>query len=271
MRRLFAAALTAACAAAPAAGAQGAAPPATHPLAPEAVARAFFAAAAAARWREAAGYVDLARFDAMRRERVEGARRYSPLPVMTAAELRRHDPEMPQAVAEYTVRQMAEVRARSGDRIAHEYADVPSADSLARLPAIEVAARWLEAQDLRYQVRRALADERARGCTAHPDMPGLPAERPRAVLGAVVRDSAAYVLHEAAPEADGAPEPTDAASRRRRLRRAAGLEFPPAVLVLRPVGGAWRVVPSPGGLTGGLGSVGVSLDCTQQPPRGRPR
>jgi hypothetical protein len=181
-------ALTLCVAAAPAAGAQrsdAAAPP-------EVVAARFFAAVAAERWAEAVGYLDVAPLERHRQETAAAARAPGARREPTVEDLLRGEPDMPRAVAEYRVRKQREARARYGDLVAHEFAHVADPAALARLTPEVAAARWLEAQDDRYEIRRQLA---ARGCRAEPTDPPL-AQPPHRILGTVVRDSAAYVLHE---------------------------------------------------------------------------
>ncbi|MGZ3566302.1 MAG: hypothetical protein ACXU90_12245 [Gemmatimonadaceae bacterium] len=60
---------------------------------------------------------------------------------------------MPRAVAEYQVKQ-AEQSFRDFNPLTYEYADVPTADSLAALPVDVAAARWLEAKDPRWLMKR---------------------------------------------------------------------------------------------------------------------
>ena len=191
---------------------------------PEQVASAFFQAAAAERWAEAVGYLDLAHVERHRQMVVASGRRPAARSGPSVEELLRLDPEMPRAAAEYQVRKWREATARHGDLVTQEFARVPDAGTLAALPLDTAAARWLEAQDFRYQLRRPLA---AQGCPpALSD--SLGARPPHRIVGTVVRDTVAYVLHQDAdwPESSVAWSGTA-----------------PAVMPLRrEPDGRWRIV-----------------------------
>src|SRR5690242_3925011 len=73
---------------------------------PTAVAKAFFNAIAAARWKEAAGYLDLDAFEPFWRSQIELARESRVSPLVTAERLMRSDTSMPRAVAEYEARRL---------------------------------------------------------------------------------------------------------------------------------------------------------------------
>jgi hypothetical protein len=122
---------------------------------PADVAREFFAAERDARWLDAARMLDLKSFEAQRAQSVANARRTRDAHPfhLTVDEILRHDPSMPRAVAEYQVKQ-AEQSFRDFNPLADEYADVPTADSLAALPVDLAAARWLEAKDPRWVMKR---------------------------------------------------------------------------------------------------------------------
>lgn len=121
---------------------------------PADVARDFFAAERDGRWLDAARLIDLKSFEAQRARSVANARHARPQFHLTVEELLRHNPTMPRAVAEYQVKQ-SEILMRDYNPLWDEYADVPTADSLAHLPVGVAAARWLEAKDPRWQVRRS--------------------------------------------------------------------------------------------------------------------
>lgn len=122
---------------------------------PADVAREFFAAERDARWLDAARMFDLKSFEAQRAQSVANARRTRDAHPfrLTVDQILRHDPSMPRAVAEYQVKQ-AEQSFRDFNPLADEYADVPTADSLAALPIEVAAARWLEAKDPRWVMKR---------------------------------------------------------------------------------------------------------------------
>ena len=207
---------------------------------PAEVARSFFDALAARRWRDAVAYVDTAAFEMVRRDELARAwqMRNAALastpdvtPEKMIQSLMQSDPKMPRAAAEYFVQQMREPRARSRDFIGEHYARVPSADSLEKLSTVEAAARWLEARDPRFPFRQLRDEMRARGCPERPGDAELDRPRPRAVIGAVVEgDTTAYVLYRD-PERDAAL----------RGSRGSWYTATPAVLPLRRVAKQWRV------------------------------
>jgi hypothetical protein len=159
---------------------------------PEQLASAFFQAVAAGRWAEAVGYLDVAPVERHRQEMVAEGRRRDALSEPSVEALLRHDPEMPRAAAEYQVRKVREAMAKHGNGVARTFARVPDVEALAALPLDTAAARWLEAQDFRYQLRRQLA---AQGCSpALAD--SIDARPPHRIVGTVVRDTVAYVLHQ---------------------------------------------------------------------------
>lgn len=238
----------------------GSGPAAAQPdsLAPAAVAESFFRAAAAGRWRDAARHVDLVAFDAMRRERVGAIRSALRRPPITVEQYMEADPQMPRAVAEYHVKQIHEAMGRMSNPLAHDFADVPNVDSLATLSPLDAAARWLEAQDERYQYRMAIAAARpGRGCEGVPvTSDTLAAPPPRPVLGAVVRDSVAYVVH-------GEPKRSSLADSSLASPEVLW-EEPPAVLVLRRRRGLWLVDPRQGWrLLGGPMGIAVFSQCSR--------
>ncbi|MGZ3331612.1 MAG: hypothetical protein ACXU9O_05640 [Gemmatimonadaceae bacterium] len=122
---------------------------------PADVARDFFAAERDGRWLDAAHLLDLKSFEPQRAQSVANARRARDTHPfhLTVDQILRHDPSMPRAVAEYQVKQ-AEQSFRDFNPLTYEYADVPTADSLAALPVDVAAARWLEAKDPRWLMKR---------------------------------------------------------------------------------------------------------------------
>ena len=187
----------------------------TNSTTPSAVADSFFHAWARANWKEAAGLLDLETFGMLRDQEVRSMRATRSRR-LTAEELMKEVPKMPRAVAEYQAAEFNE-RAITNDWLSHDYANVPSVDSLAALSVLDAAARWLEARDGAYKFRRALESERTR-CSLpdslFKDM--WPASRYR-VLGTVETDSLAYALYEEVfnvTKSDSLP-----ASRAARVRR----------------------------------------------------
>lgn len=217
--------------------------PSVAAVEPEQVASAFFQAAAAGRWAEAVGYLDVASFERHRQELVASGRRTDGWRELTVEELLQRDPEMPRAAAEYQLRKTREARARHGDMVVREFARVTDVEALAALPPESAAARWLEAQDLRYELRRQLA---AQGCP-----PGLAdslaARPPHRILGIVVRDTVAYALHED-PEWPG----TDVAW---------GSPTPAVMPLRRGPDGRWRIVARHDLLRRANSAIGVS-ECS---------
>jgi hypothetical protein len=246
---------------APAAGAQAGAAP--QPREPVEVARAFFDDVAAERWRAAASHLDLAPFEVFLREQVEWAREQPDQRGPTVEDLMRHDSTMPRAAAEYQVRQTEKAREGLGGWLEHEFAGISSPDSLAALSTTDAAARWLEAQDPRYRMRRALA---AGGCPVPPELAAGPwYTTPRVVLGAVVRDTLAYVLHRPPRHPRAATSrPVDSLAPTRGGEPRGYQEWyadPPAVLTLRRRSGQWRVLGGSGILTGIQAYATVISDC----------
>ena len=145
----------------------------------------------------------------------------------------RSDPDMPRAVAEYQARKMAAAHHHAVDWIQYDFGDVSNVDSLAALPVEDAAARWLQARDIRWQVRRAAERERQRGCPVPSDS-GSPVPAPTVeIVGAVTVDSAtAYVLY------------TDGVFRRAQPDVDADVfDEGPRVLPLRRYRGRWVIRP----------------------------
>jgi len=228
-----------------------------------AVADSFFSAWGHARWRDAARLMDLDTFGKLRDDEVRSMRQ-TRTRHMTADEYMKIEPKMPRAVAEYQAAQFNE-RAGRDEWLAHDYANVSTVDSLAAISVDDAAARWLEARDRRYLMRRALEEQRAR-CNI-PDsifaqIFPFPVTSYK-VLGTVVSDSLAYSLFEEetldAPKSDSIL----AAREMRGRRAAASWAIPPSVLIMRRIGDAWRVAPS---IALANQSSFMVMDCTQTKP-----
>jgi hypothetical protein len=227
---------------------------------PAEVAATFFKAVAEERWRDAARELDLTAVDRYRRERIAAARlpQLRPRP-MTVDEYLRHNPDVPRAVAEYHVRGINEARFDPDEWVIREFANVSHIDSLAALSAHDAAARWLQAQDLRWMVRLSEEEQRKRGCVPVADAaPSVPAPR-HEILGMIIADSTtAYVLYR------------EAALRRAEPDVDAAVDAePPHVLTLRRRGGTWRLLPRRGMLFGAILGAGSLTACTprERPPR----
>ncbi|HET7565405.1 MAG TPA: hypothetical protein VFJ96_10445 [Gemmatimonadaceae bacterium] len=223
---------------------------------PAAVAEAFFDAIAAAQWKEAAGYLDLDAFEQYLRAQIEQARESRMSPPVTAERLMRSDTSMPRAVAEYEARRLDESRANDS-RLSYQFADITSVDSLAALTVLDAAARWLEARDIRYAMRRSIEAAKARGQCV-PNVPAdslIPPQPPRIVLGTIVRDTEAYVLNSGAqPDLSRLPPAIS------------WLAPPPNVLQLRRRGAAWRIIGGRDMLGNGNQIIGIA-SCESAPKR----
>jgi hypothetical protein len=209
---------------------------------PAMVADSFFRATGLERWHDAVKFLDL---DAVARFRDEQVRTYRQRParrLMTADEFLRFDPEMPRAVAEYQAKQANE-RSADPDVIAYQFARVPSIDSLAALSVAEVAARWLEAQGMRWQMHRAFELQRKQGCVIPDSLEAVMFAHPATVRihGAVIEDSTAWVLHDEPRFAD--VEDVGVSRVRAARARPFAWAFPPRLTTMRLVRGTWRVLP----------------------------
>jgi hypothetical protein len=228
---------------------------------PADVARDFFAAERDGRWLAAAHLLDLKSFEPQRAQSVANARRARPEFHLTVEQLLRHNPTMPRAVAEYQVQQ-SEIMMRDFNPLSYEYADVPTADSLAHLPVDVAAARWLEAKDPRWLFRKsdknglpaeceqssgpqlkALADSQVKALNAmamsvfRPPPQQIVAVASAGTMSSGSTDSVSYVLFRDRYEA------------RHDSTASAGTPGPeirtsPSALTLIKTSGGWRVYPA---------------------------
>jgi hypothetical protein len=180
----------------------GLAPVAAQSSSPKDAAARFLEALAEGYWAGAARLLDLEAF----REYVDhfltrSQRPTSERPLPTVEELRRQDPSMPREVAEWQVRQMREAQERFGDPTPYEFAGVRSAAELRRLRTEEAAARWLEARDPHYSIRRQLEEM---NCPVPRD-DELPAASRRLIGTLADGDSAAYAVYREVIEFGGPP------------------------------------------------------------------
>ncbi|MFN2567647.1 MAG: hypothetical protein ABR499_21845 [Gemmatimonadaceae bacterium] len=228
---------------------------------PRDVAASFFRAVAEERWRGAAGHLDLAAFDRYRRERIAAERLpQPPRRTITADDLLRQDPDMPRAVAEYQARRMSEATGRALTWVDHEFADVPTVDSLAALSAEESAARWLQARDPRWTARRNAQVQRERGCPVPLELGRSFPPPVHEIVASVVADSAtAYVLHRDATLRRRAEPDLDASIHSEG----------PLVMTLRRRNGRWQILPRDATSHGFTHVVGFFDDCPRanRPPR----
>jgi len=245
---------------------------------PADIARQFFAAEREARWLDAARLLDLKSFEPQRARSVANARHAHDAPQfhLTVDQMLRHDPSMPRGVAEYQVKQAAE-SFRDFNPLIYEYADVPTADSLAALPVDVAAARWLEAKDPRWLMKREMKRQphtstgvcakvydslikatKVPDTAAAASMFAVPRREVIAIAAvpstAGSADSLSYVLFRERYETRGD-------STARGLMDRPEMQMSPDVLTLIRTGVGWRVLPALnfGGLSG---SGGFSFDCT---------
>lgn len=237
----------------------------SNPSTPEQVVREFFKAEQDGRWIDAAHLLDLTGFEPIRRSAIGAVRSVASRPKTTAQQLMQSDPGMPLAVAEYEVKRMNE-GSRSFDFLSHEFARVPSADSLARLPLDEAAARWLEARGSEWQEEIALKESKLRGQIKCPEVPDSNLRAMRAqyrpplstIMGATeASDSVRYVVvrfSRYASVAVNAVEPPYP-------------DMSPRALTLRKINGSWKIAPAPdmpqSDAFGGSMSV---ISCTMEEP-----
>lgn len=243
---------------------------------PADIARQFFSAERDGRWLDAARLLDLKAVEVQRTRSVANARRVQPPFHLTVEQLLRHDPSMPRAVAEYQVKQ-SETVFRDYNPLSDEYADVTTADSLAALPIDVAGARWLEARDPRWQIKKhpepipaecappsdsglttmkiqmALAESAATLFTPPPrEVVAVTGAGPK-VPGSV--DSVSYVLFR-----DRYQPTRDSAARARMA--SPEMQMSPGVLTLIRTPGGWRVVPIPDlGYSGVVSGFGGSITC----------
>lgn len=193
----------------------------------------------------AANLLELESLDRARRATLENERHPHAVRHLTLEWLLKQEPGMPRAVAEYQVAEAEKSLRKAEPRFAHEYANVRDTLTLARLSPLELGARFLEARDERYQVRRAY--ERTPRCAF--DTSGFSADSTHAsvrplLIGQLVLGDTAYVLHR-----EGVIGGDDV-----------DLIMGPQVIVLHRKGGNWRIVPSESLLRWGNAS-GVSVMC----------
>ncbi len=180
-----------------------------RPESPEAVARAFFSALEASEWEQAASLVHPATAAKIRQSVLSHVAAWTTREIPTVELLRRFDPEMPEEVAEYQVRRARETLTREESPLLYMLARVRTAAEVEALSDREVLARYLEAQDPRYQFQRAREQvDRFKLPDVAP--PRNPPRMRHTVLGHVLEaDSLAHVVYRAAGEAEGAVLPEE--------------------------------------------------------------
>ena len=174
---------------------------------PTAIVRAYFDAITIQNWEAAATLLRSEDIERIRRESIASFRPQEIQP-RTAEYFLRQDSTMPRAVAEYEAarfnRAIASLPDISG--LQSEFADVKDTAQLAALSVVQAGARWIEARDMRYHMRRMLS--------ASPDCPkeaysaAAASAIPRFdIIGEVIRGDSAWVLYRnLAFMSDGADE-----------------------------------------------------------------
>src|SRR2546423_5007249 len=116
-----------------------------------AVAAAFLGAVAAARWREAATFLDLGELESVRKDGARSDRIRRASSQITVRQLMQADPDMSRSVVVYQVKQRAKER-RAMNILRFQFG-IGDPDSLLSLPIEVVAERWVEVHDDRWQDR----------------------------------------------------------------------------------------------------------------------
>jgi len=200
-----------------------------QPATPEAAAQALFTALSEGRWLDAARLVDPEALSRFREQKLIEMRSIREPKPMTIAEYRRQEPEMPEAVAEYMVKQANQAREKFGSYITHDFAGVSSVAEFEKLSAEEVMARWFQAQDPAYKLEQAIRES---GRELPPEAATqTPPRIERTILGTTPgqqADSVAYVVHR-----------TTGLHGEERAPHA-----PLGVLVVRRTAAGWRVDPT---------------------------
>jgi hypothetical protein len=232
----------------------------------EDVVRAFFKAEDEGRWLDAARMLDLNSFEGLRRDAVNRYRSVRTFPVETAERIRKLQPDMPLAVAEYQARQMNEQRSKL-DPLEEEFARVGSVDSLIALPTDEAAARWLEATGPEW--KEAVSIKRYPHARPMVDCPGLPDSVKKMMLREQFKTDAATILgstggsdsvrHVVVAEGFGGLPKAIAA------QDDADLPMSPRAITVKNVSGSWKIVPRRDmpQSNGMLGSVSFGITCVR--------
>lgn len=213
------------------------------------VADLFFRAVADEKWDVAARFVDTVAIKRKVAQHVSNARVSMPT-FPTIEEIMERDPKMPREVAEYELR-LSQERVKNfnpAQFIAYEFAGVNSIRELQELSALDATARFLQALDSRWMLRKALKES---GC-AGLDVGPLPAPIHKILAATIGVDSVAYVLHE---------------DNELQIPPDADILLEPMVMRLRLSPQGWRIVPSQGMLRMNTFASGVSCDSTQKRKR----
>jgi hypothetical protein len=161
-----------------------------------AVVEAFFAAAAREQWDSAAAFIDLPRFEPFLKQQVGMVRSALPPREMTVdervAEMMANDSTMPRAVAEWEIARAKRYPVRAFGDLSYEFAGVHDSHMLLTMSVAEAAARWIEAQDSRTQIRAQL---RAMGCPPDSAVEQMLGSKNIVLATIVANDSTAYAIN----------------------------------------------------------------------------
>jgi hypothetical protein len=202
----------------------------------------FFAVIAGEKWDSAAAMLDLARFERFFKSAVANARSAIPQRPMTVEDLMATDSTMPRAVAEWQIGQMKKSGAEEPfNYLSMQFAGITSPRDLFALSIPAAAARWLEAQDERTQMREAW---RRSGCPLS-DLPAFLAAKRTVLAAAAFDDSTVYVVQSDDRFGSMGPENLTPVERVMKLHRA---------------NDRWRIEPREDLLRPG-GAYGYGFDC----------
>lgn len=211
------------------------------------VADLFFRAIADEKWEAAASLVDTTAVRRLVTQRLRERRQF-PAREMTIDDFMRDDPKKPLTVAEYELKRYREQMASidASNAFSFEFLGIRSAEELRALSTLQATVRFLQAKDMRMQMREYL---RRSGCADSTFR--MPFSVHRIIATALANDSVAYVLHQ-----DGMFTPV----------RDAEYPIDPFVMQLRLRGGRWLIVPTPTLMSGnGMGFAtvgGATCDST---------
>lgn len=127
-----------------------------------------------------------------------------PLPPVTAADMKRWQPELPDAVAEYQAERLNRDRAGGRGSLHGQFAGLSTRAELRRVRPEEALARYLRAQDVRWQFDEQIRAQRPEAKRlALPESPSMV----RSVVGAVGEgDDVAHVVYRSAWSGDAGQE-----------------------------------------------------------------
>lgn len=167
-------------------------------LSPEEVVQTVFDLVEADRFAEVAAYVVPDQLEELRWATIRTCDDNANHPRMTAEEYRRHDPDLPPAVAEYYASR--EVGRPPGETISDSFAGVGSVEELKSLSPPQLMEAWLKARDIRFVLARHA--ERL-GVTVPPET--LSPDRARVLLGVVRDGDRAHAVFRLSGDDDDAP------------------------------------------------------------------